>query len=158
MNNFGPIRFDHGRPMLLGGLTRYHAFAGSAGSILEQWEQFRALGRIPGQLDAATVYGVMCGHNAGGFEYMCGVEVESLAALPAGLGRMRIPEQSYALFQHLGHISTIRGTWERIMEWLQNSGYQSAQRPDFEIYDRRFDARTGLGGVEIWISITREIH
>lgn len=153
-----PIRFENGRPMLLGGLRRHHAFAESGDSIPDQWKQFQSLGHIPGQL-GTTFYGVVCGHDSNGFEYMCGVEVESFNELPSDLGRMRILAENYAVFLHREHVSTIRTTWDRILkEWLPSSNYQSAHRPDFEVYDRQFDPQTGLGGVEIWISITHENH
>lgn len=158
MEKFEPSRYQSGRPMLLGGLRRYHAFSGAARSIPEQWRQFQSLGQIPGQV-GTTAYGVTCGHDDGGFEYMCGVEVESFDALPADLGRIRITAQQYAVFLHRGHVSAIGTTWGRIsQEWLPSSGYQSAHRPDFEVYDRQFDPSTGLGDIEIWISIARENH
>jgi predicted transcriptional regulator YdeE len=156
MKKVEPIRFDRGRPMLLAGLRRYHLYAQSEQSIPEQWQQFRSPGQIAGQL-GSIFYGVMCGHDSSGFEYMSGVEVESFAGLSADLGRMRIMEQDYAVFEHSGHISAIRTTWERILhEWLPGGGYQSAHKPDFERYDEQFDSRTGLGRVEIWISIARQ--
>jgi predicted transcriptional regulator YdeE len=141
--------------MLLGGLRRHHAFAESGRGIPGQWRQFEPLiGQIPGQV-GATTYGAMCGSDASGFEYMCAVEVESFSALPAELGRMRIAAQQYAVFLHQGQIAAIQATWGRILnEWLPNCGYPSANKPDFEVYDRRFDPRTGLGDVEIWIAIS----
>jgi len=155
---FEPIRHQHGRPMLLAGLRRYHGFAESVYSITEQWQQFQSLGPIPGHV-GSTTYGVMCGEVPGGFEYLCGAEVEAFASLPGNMGRMRITPQRYAVFLHPGHISAIRKTWERIRtEWLPGSGHDSAHRPDFEVYDQRFDPRTGLGGVEIWIAITHDNH
>jgi predicted transcriptional regulator YdeE len=30
---------------------------------------------------------------------------------------------------------------------------QSANTPDFEVYDERFDGATGDGGVEIWLGV-----
>jgi predicted transcriptional regulator YdeE len=139
--------------MLLGGLRRHHPYSASSAEIARQWAEFEALGRIPGQL-GGTTYGVICGHDADGFEYMCGVEVESLASLPAGLGRMRVLAQRYAVFVHRGPVLEIRGTWQRILDaWLPVSGYESAQRPDFEIYAADFDPSAGRGAVEIWIAI-----
>jgi predicted transcriptional regulator YdeE len=154
MRTVEPIHYERGRPMLLCGLRRYHAYEESYRTIAGQWQEFESLGQIPGQR-GSILYGVVCGHDAGGFEYMCGVEVDSFSGLSAELGRMRIMEEDYAVFLHRGHVSTIRTTWERILhEWLPDCGYQSAEKPDFERYDLRFDKRTGLGGVEIWIAIT----
>lgn len=144
--------------MLLAGLRRHHEFAESVRTIPEQWQELRSLGKLPGQVGTVS-YGVMCGESPGGFEYLCGSEVESFAGLADNIGRMRLTPQYYAVFLHSGHIAAIRGTWQRIFgEWLPGSGYASAQRPDFETYDQRFDPRTGLGSVEIWIAIARDNH
>jgi predicted transcriptional regulator YdeE len=154
MENLEPLRYERGRLMLLGGSRCQYAFANSARGIAEQWQQFHAIGQIPAQLGAKR-YGVMCGENPGGFEDMCGVEVESFAQLPVSLGRMRIAEQQYAIFAHRGHASTIQETWNRIRnDWLPGSGYQSAHKPDFEVYDQQYEAVVGDGFIEIWLSIS----
>jgi AraC family transcriptional regulator len=68
---------------------------------------------------------------------------------------MRIHAQDYAVFEHRENVSSIRSTWEQIFEWLAGTAaYESAHKPDFEVYDESFDPRTGLGGVEIWISLS----
>ena len=38
-------------------------------------------------------------------------------------------------------------------DWLPGSGHVPADAPVFERYDERFDARTGMGGFEIWVPI-----
>jgi predicted transcriptional regulator YdeE len=87
-------------------------------------------------------------------EYLVGVEVASVDALPAELGRMRVPAVRYAVFTHAGPVETIRTTWNAALnEWLPSSGFRSAQTPDFERYDERFDAATGSGIVEIWVGV-----
>lgn len=139
--------------MLLGGLRRHHAFAESGRDIPEQWRQLEALGEIPGQV-GESLYGVMCGHDPTGIEFMCGTEVDSFAGLPAELGRMHIAAQHYAVFVHSGPASALLMTWERIVrEWLPGSGHQSALKPDFEVHNRRHAGRSGPTDVEIWISI-----
>ena len=159
MESIEPARYENGRAMFLGGLRRLHPYSESGSSIAEQWRQFQSMGRIPGQL-GTNVYGVMCGHNPEGFEYMCAVEVETLTGLPDSVGRMRIQApQEYAVFEHRGHVSTIRTTWERIFEWLSSSAScQSAHKPDFEVYSKTFDPLSGASVIEIWISIARKPH
>jgi predicted transcriptional regulator YdeE len=140
--------------MLLGGLRRKHRFAEVVNAVPEQWRQFRSSGAVPGRL-GNRAYGVICGADADTVEYLCGVEVGSFTGLPQDLGRMRIDERYYAVFPHRGHVSSLKATWEGVFEWLENSReYESAQRPDFEVYDETFDSRTGLGGVEIWIAVS----
>jgi predicted transcriptional regulator YdeE len=148
-------RFEDGRPMLLAGLRRHHGFAESVSSIPAQWDEFEQLGEIPGRV-GAVAYGAMCGADPERqtLEYLVGVEVESFDGLPAHLGRMRVPAVRYAVFTHEGPIESIRATWNAAMnEWLPKSGFKSANTPDFERYDERFDAETGSGIVEIWLGI-----
>jgi AraC family transcriptional regulator len=67
---------------------------------------------------------------------------------------MRVPAVRYAVFLHAGNVATIQETWKQILErWLPSSGMKSAQTPDFEVYDERFDGATGDGGVEIWLGV-----
>ena len=155
MSKLEPLRYENGRPMLFGGLRRQHTFAETAQSIPRQWQDFLALGRLPGQL-GATAYGAICGGDVAAhtMEYMCAVEVESFDALPKELGRMRVPAVRYAVFAHAGNVATIQDTWRRILGiWLPSSGMQSAETPDFEVYKERFDGATGEGGVEIWLGV-----
>lgn len=154
MTNFQPDRIAEGRAMLLGGLRRPHAFRTAQETMAAQWQAFQAMGMPPGRQGTAA-YGVICGADpaAETMEYMTGVEVASLAELPPEYGRMRVPPQRYAVFTHRGHTSTLRETWDAIWRWLPGSGYASAQTPDFEIYDDRFDPATGTGEIEIWVPI-----
>jgi predicted transcriptional regulator YdeE len=152
MNSFGPSRFENGKPMLLGGLRQRHALAATELDLAEQWRQFRSRGELPARVGTSS-YGVMCGHDATGFEYMCGVEVESFAGLPDGTGRMRVPARRYAVFTHQGPASTLRSTWQRIFDWLSSGSYESAHTPDFELYGPDADPLEGAGGIEVWIGV-----
>ena len=155
MSNLRPQRYEQGRPMLFAGIRRKHSFAGMGKEIPRQWDDFAKLGKLPGQV-GATAYGAICGGDpqTQTMEYMCAVEVQSFEALPKELGRMRVPAVRYAVFLHEGNVATIRETWRQVFsEWLPSSGMQSAETPDFEVYDERFDGATGLGGVEIWLGV-----
>lgn len=148
-------RLENGRARLLAGIRRHHGYAESVKTIPEQWEDFVKLGELPGQ-QGKTAYGAMCGTDPekGTFEYMCGAEVSGFEELPSGMGRMRVPAKRYAVFTHDGPVAKIRHTWDAIVnQWLPSSGYRSADTPDFELYDDRFDADTESGIVEIWIGI-----
>jgi AraC family transcriptional regulator len=153
-----PSRLAAGAPLLLAGLRRRHRFAEAARAIPAQWAAFGALGVLPGQV-GRTAYGVIASSDvaAQSFEYLCGVQVDDLASVPAGLDRMRVPAAQYAVFAHDGHVTTLRETWDRIWrEWLPASGMTPAPTPDFERYDERFDPDTGLGGMEIWFPVVRD--
>lgn len=154
MSEVEPIRYEQGRPMLLAGIRRKHAFAAAANDIPRQWVDFTNLGTLPGQVGSKT-YGALCGSDprAQTMEYLCAVEVQGFDALPKELGRMRVPPVRYAVFLHEGNVATIQETWKRIFSWLPGSGMRSAETPDFELYGERFDRATGEGGVEIWLGV-----
>ena len=156
MSNLRVQRFEDGRPMLLAGIRRRHSFASMGVDIPRQWHEFEKLGELPGQV-GAIAYGVICGGDpkTQTMEYMCAVEVASFDGLPPELGRMRVPECHYAVFWHAGDVAGVQATWREIFAWLPGSGFESAQKPDFERYDERFDPKTGRGGVEIWLGVKR---
>ena len=155
MTRIEPDRIVEGPAMLMAGLRRVHSYSGAVESIPAQWQAFRELGTLPGQRGTAA-YGIMCGADpeAKTFEYMCGAAVASFDTLPPGYGRMRIPAQHYAVFTHRGDASTLHATWAAIWgDWLPRSGHRMANTPEFELYDERFDQRTGSGVIEVWASI-----
>jgi AraC family transcriptional regulator len=68
--------------------------------------------------------------------------------------QLHIPAQRYAVFQHLGHASTIGATYSAIWNnWLPVHNHPAADGPSLERFLETFDPKTGLGGVEIWIPI-----
>ena len=139
------IGYLRGRPLLIAGLSeRYDCESSRA--IPAQWQRLGPhLGHVPGQVGDAS-YGVCCnGDEAGNFDYICGVKVTDFSDLPAELARLRVPAQRYAVFSHRDHISTIRRTFSTIFnKWLPKSGYEAADTPEFERYDKEFDPLTGL--------------
>ena len=148
-----PIRFEQGRPLLLAGLRRRHAFAGAAEGIAAQWREFRGMDPVPHRR-GDVAYGVLCGGDpvAQVLEYMCAVEVSEFD--PAHVGRMRVPPQHYAVFAHAGPAKALQATWQAIWDaWLPRSGYRMAKGPEVEVDDARFDPAAGTGVVEVWTSI-----
>lgn len=153
--DLAPPRFEDGKALLIAGLGVRYTFATSEG-IPAQWQRFAPhIGHITHQL-GQTAYGVCCNADeAGGFDYIAGVEVASFADLPDGFARVRLPARRYAVFSHRDHISTIRGTVHTIWnKWVPESGHQVADAPNFERYEPAlFDPRTGTGVVEIWLPL-----
>lgn len=102
-------RFETHKAMLIAGL-RGHYTSETLDDIPALWARFVPhLGNIPGQLGEAD-YGLCIDMAAGtnGFDYVAGVEVADLSNLPADWAGVRIPAQSYAIFPHHGHVSTIQ--------------------------------------------------
>jgi len=150
MADVTPARFEIGAPMLLAGLRRRHPFAEAESGLPRQWRDFHEMAEAPGRI-GSTWYGVMCGADAEGFEYMTAVEVESFADVP-GLGRMRVPPQHYAVFAPAEGVS-LRTTWAGILAWLEIGPYASAHLPDFERYTSPPDPALLPGAVEIWVGV-----
>jgi AraC family transcriptional regulator len=150
-----PSRYEDGRPMQCAGLRRHHTFAGAAEGIPAQWQEFRQSGPIPHR-QGTNAYGVICTGDpqTQTMEYMCAVEVSEFSPDAPHPGRMRVPPQHYAVFEHPGHVSTTHQTWDAIHnDWLPRSGRKAVNGPDFEVYAERFDPRTGTGGFEIWFPV-----
>jgi AraC family transcriptional regulator len=148
-----PPRIVRSEALLIFGLGQRH-YRSNAG-IPSQWDRFLPyLGQIPGQV-GREAYGVVCNcDDEGSVEYVCGVQVREFPVEPADFTRLRIPPQTYAVFDHRDHVSTVSVTWEAIWNHgLSDNGYKAADGPSFEKYGEAFDGRTGLGGFEIWIPV-----
>jgi AraC family transcriptional regulator len=149
-----PPRFETTQPLLIAGIVERYKGENVAG-IPSQWQRFRPqMEGIPERAGTET-YGVCCNSDAAGnFDYVCGVEVRDFSRLPARFARVRIPGQRYAVFLHRDHVSSIRRTWNAILNtWLPASGFKLADGPDFERYGAGFNPDTGAGGAEIWIPL-----
>jgi AraC family transcriptional regulator len=148
-------RIEERGSLLLAGSVGHYKMPDNG--IPRQWDEFaKHLGKIPGQT-SWTSYGVCFNMDGSGkMDYLCGVEVAEGSAPPAGLSLLKIDRQLYAVFTHTGHISKIKETWDAIFQqWCPSSGKKLLAAPQFEVYDERFDPKTGTGAVEIWIPIER---
>ncbi|MFN7921769.1 MAG: AraC family transcriptional regulator [Bryobacteraceae bacterium] len=144
----------HAGEMLIFGLGQPCKLAGDPG-IPALWNRFVPhIGHIEGQAGSAA-YGVI--HNAdeaGSYEYICGAEVRRFPSQPAEFQRVRIPAQSYAVFDIKDHISAIGPIWKAIWEHgLSDARFKAADAPAFERYGEQFNGATGMGGFEIWVPI-----
>ena len=148
-----PPRVVRSDALLIFGLGE--RYVKSNAGIPSQWDRFVPyLGTIPGQIGNVT-YGVLCNTDeAGSVDYICGVQVREFPDHPAGFTRLRIPPQTYAVFEHREHVSSMQSTWQAIWnDGLSSAGHEATDGPAFERYGERFDGRTGLGGFEIWVPI-----
>jgi AraC family transcriptional regulator len=148
-----PPRVVRSDALLIFGLGE--RYVKTSAGIPSQWDRFVPyLGTIPGQIGNVT-YGVICNTDeAGSVDYICGVQVREFPDHPKEFTRLRIPPQTYAVFEHRDHVSSMQSTWQAIWnEGLSSAGLEATDGTAFERYDERFDGRTGLGGFEIWVPI-----
>ena len=119
------------------------------------WQQFTTLYPLIEPVSSSVPVG-LCGPFAedGTFDYACAVEATGNALPPAGMAVIQLPAADYAIFRHQGHVSTIGGTYRRILDdALPQRGWTIPNQPIVERHDTGFDAQTGEGGVSIWVPV-----
>jgi len=157
-DNLKAPRFETAKAFLVAGLAE-RITCDNGAMIPGLWARFhQEVAGIPervGQGKDQVAYGVCCnGDDSGNFDYIAGIEVTDFSDLARRFGRIRIPEQRYAVFTHADHVASIRRTVTTIWnQWLPASGYKAADAPNFERYDAKFDPVTGNGGFEIWVPV-----
>ena len=141
---------------VLAGIMAHYTPQTSSG-IPSLWQRFSPYldGDMPYRTgEPRTAYGVCYNQSENAFDYLCAVEVQPGAGLPAAFTRLEVAPQTYAVFPHTGHVSGIRSTWGSIWDkWLPESGLNVVPAPFFEKYGPRFDGMTGYGGLEIWVPV-----
>ena len=151
-------RVDHREALTVVGLGARFRMDEIQG-IPSLWQRFQAyegsLGEVPG-----FWYGVCgdWGESGEDFFYMAGVEAKEPTNLPKELSVYRFPAQSYLVFRHDRHLSELTQTMDAIFSrYLPENGYDtSAMTAYFELYDKTFDPVTGLGGIELWMPVTKK--
>ncbi len=139
---------------LILGLSQPCPAAGDPG-IPGLWNRFVPyISHIQGKVGNAA-YGVMYNSDdSGNYDYLSGVEVQSFPNQPGELTRLRIPPQTYAVFEHRDHVSAVMATWNAIWErGLADPGLKAMDGPAFELYGEQFNGMTGTGGFEIWVPV-----
>lgn len=92
--------------------------------------------------------------ETGVFSYVAGREVSNLDEIPVGMVGKTIPSNTYAVFTHIGPLTTLGATWTSIYDkWLPESGYKASGDPDFECYDERFKDMSEDSELDIYIPI-----
>jgi AraC family transcriptional regulator len=153
-----PDRFVKTETMLFAGLRKYFRFDDRAG-IPTIWQAFGPMiGTTPGEVPGAA-YGLNLApadeQDESGFDYFAAVQVKSLDQLPEQFSGTRIAGREWAVFRHAGHVSTIGTTCGAAGDWLAQSERSPKSGPMqmIEYYGPGFDARTGLGGCEVWVPV-----
>lgn len=124
-------------------------------NIPQLWQQLNALNTPEDWAKVTCTYGVCIDFDENGrFRYVAGLSPAEIDAQTRELEIITVPSGKYAVFTHKGHISEIgKSTYTVWNKALPDSGLTAIDGPNFERYDNRFDAQTGLGEVEIWIPV-----
>lgn len=87
--------------------------------------------------------------------YLVCVEASSFEVIPEGMVGKTVPAQRYAVFTAKGPMpDAIQQTWKDIYEkWFPTAGYERADGPDFEYYDKRSEINDESTEVDIYIPI-----
>lgn len=121
------------------------------GAIPGLWD--RVVAEFGPAMMGKETFGVCHDFDGDDFTYFVGMADDGGAAgLPE---KLTLPERTYAVFEHAGHISSISDTWSGIFEvWMPESGVQLTDGPEFERYAADFSPE-GEGGVSIWIPVEK---
>lgn len=125
------------------------------GEIPQMWGQFiPRVDEIKHKVNPHVAYGVIGNfdESSGEFDYVAGLEVESIAGIPEGMVSWEVPEQTYAVFTCT--LPTLMEAFQHAYKtWLPQSGYSRAGGPEFELYDENFDPEDESSEMYIYIPI-----
>lgn len=155
-SNLPKPRVEDCEALVIVGLKRRYDDSTSA-QMPSQWQAFQPhIGNIDNQI-GNVAFGVMCNSDdEGNIDYLTGVEVSKYPETTRELDGLRVPPQTYAIFQHNGHVAEIGRTWGAIFgNWLPDAEYKLVDAPQLERYGEGFDTETGIGDIEIWIPVTK---
>lgn len=123
--------------------VRYHG-DNSGGELEQVWRRFgellacSSLAAQPRRTYGLWVYPDSF-QTSRDFDYLAGLAVEALEAVPQGMVERRLPAGRYAVFEHVGSLRGIRQTYVYAYgDWLPHSGLRPAAQYDLEGYDERF--------------------
>ena len=128
---------------------------GNTQTVAGQWQRFMSgpYGAIENKTPSIPV-GIALESDDDGIRYVCAAEVTRFGKIPEGLIKVTLAPQTYLVFAHNDHISTLRHTYDAIWnEWIPASGRTVAEAPSLDCHNETFDTRTGNGGVTIWIPV-----
>lgn len=87
----------------------------------------------------------------GGLTYLAGFES---ADIFLGAEKWLVPGGEYAVFEHIGSVSTLAATFDFIWkDWLPRSGRTPAETPLLEIYDGRYVPESPTSVFEIAVPL-----
>ena len=129
------------------------------GAILAVWPRLIGALPLPGQTDGVT-YGAtwLIDRAAGRYGYLAGVEVTGEGELPAGIERMAIAAQTYAVFRITLDGGPLQPQLKAAMpviwgEMLPASGLTPAPAPDLEVYPPDFQPNRKGAHIDLHIPV-----
>ncbi len=129
-----------------------------APEIVNLWQQFGPrMGEVQHLAEPGVSYGLMDHFDQarGALDYMAGEAVEQVVDLPAGMIRLDVPANTYAVFE--ATLPTIGETFDAIYSaWLPNSGYQQVAGPYFEHYGETFNPDEPTSKLAIYIPVAKK--
>lgn len=150
----GAIRFETSKQLLIAGMNGTYE-PESRANIPALWQRFAPhIGKVPGQI-GTTSYGVCWNVKSNGaFDYLAGIEVIPSTTLPPEFTSVSCRAGRYVVLTHEGHLSLLPQTIDRIWtQWVPDSSLKTADAPCFERYTEKYDPKSGLGVVEIWVPL-----
>ncbi len=121
------------------------------------WAQYGPrMGQLPHLAEPGASYGIMGKYDqaTNRFDYLAGEPVTQVDDVPEGMSRWDVPANSYAVFK--AFLPTLHQTMHEIYStWLPSSGYQSAEGPGFEYYDKDFDPNDPASPLWVYMPVVR---
>lgn len=158
-------RFEIKGPELVVGLAGSYAEGSpeSFSSIAKLWKLFLTRKHEIAHVKEGFALGVCLAEHASvikapdhTFVYIAGLPVTKVDDVPIGMLSCSIPQGKYAVFTHTGALDKLPETVNYIWgTWIPKNveHYRHSNRPDFELYDGRFDPRSSLGGFDIYVPV-----
>ena len=134
--------------------VKYHG-KNENNEIPQMWQAFGPwAAKIQHIVNPSICYGISANmdQSTGEFDYIAGVEVDSVADIPEGMVTWDLPGGTYAVVTCT--LPTIGETFQYIYHtWLPQSGYQCTGTPDYELYDEKFDPQDPSSTFDLYIPI-----
>jgi len=116
------------------------------GAIPKQWDEFFKEGiadKIPNKVDS-IIYAVYTGYASdrdGEYDFVIGMKVSSVSAVPPGMVAKKVPKGKYAVVASAkGPVArVVPQAWQQVYSLDDNKqlGGDRAYKADFEVYDER---------------------
>lgn len=116
------------------------------------WHALRTAGGLPPGQERVGVVDVSGAGES--LPYWAGCVMEEGASLSAGLARLPVPAQTYAVLSHVGPVSQLGQTlnWF-ILHCLPSSGYRGLDGFELERYAPDFDGNQPDARMEYWLPV-----